>query len=188
MEKNYIRLPGKLIDLCTYRTDDEAIDKYNTWFNDSTINMWIKRNGMVTYITKDNIKRMEDWFGSNEYAFNIQLKNGELVGICNIEVQPTARNSMLSIYIGEESARDKGIGTEVIKMLVKYCFEELNLHNVVLKVKADNARAIKVYEKCGFKICGTEKDKAFYQGHWCDVHTMQILEQEYFDNEQWKIQ
>ena len=180
--KNYIRLKGEKINLCTYRTDDEAIDKYNEWFNDENIDMWIKHNCRVSYITRENIKAMAPWIGSNEYAFNIQDKHGELVGIGYISLQPNARNAMLGIYIGNDAFRDKGIGTEVIKMLVKYCFEELNIHNVALKVKADNERAIATYTKAGFKYCGTEREKAFYKGKWCDVNTMQILEQEYFES------
>ncbi len=180
MENTYIRFHGEMVDLYTYRTDIEAIDAYNRWFNDEDINMWIAHNNKVAYITEENIKNFHEWFGNNEYAFNIQSKSGTLIGHCAILLQPNSRNGLINILIGEQSYRDKGIGTSVMKMLIKYCFEELNLHNVILKVKADNRRAIKVYNKVGFKICGTERERAFYKGKWCDVHTMQILEQEYY--------
>jgi len=38
-----------------------------------------------------------------------------------------------------------------MNLLVKYCFEELLMKKVFLKVYSDNKRAIKSYEKAGFK-------------------------------------
>ena len=42
------------------------------------------------------------------------------------------------------------LGTEAIRRMIEYGFESLGLKRIVLKVYPDNARAIHVYEKCGF--------------------------------------
>ena len=46
-----------------------------------------------------------------------------------------------------EPYQDKGYGTEVVKSLVEQGYKSL-------WVRADNARAIHVYEKCGFESAG----------------------------------
>ena len=47
--------------------------------------------------------------------------------------------------------QDRGYGTEALKRAVEYGFGELGLRRIWLGVYADNARAIHVYEKCGFR-------------------------------------
>ncbi len=47
--------------------------------------------------------------------------------------------------------QEKGYGTEAIPAMVRYGMEILGLRRIFLKVYPDNARAIHVYEKCGFR-------------------------------------
>lgn len=47
--------------------------------------------------------------------------------------------------------QDRGYGTEAVRAMVDYGRDALGLHRVFLKVFPDNARAIHVYEKCGFR-------------------------------------
>lgn len=49
------------------------------------------------------------------------------------------------------SMQNKGYGKEALKRSVEYGFNELGLTRIYLGVYADNARAIHVYESCGFK-------------------------------------
>lgn len=62
------------------------------------------------------------------------------------------------IFIGEDSCRGKGIGSEAGKLLVKYAFEELKLHKIFLRVFEDNEVAINSYKNIGFTIEGIFKD------------------------------
>ncbi len=50
---------------------------------------------------------------------------------------------------GEKGVAPGGIG-RVIHRMHDFCFEELNQREVALYVFADNRRAIKLYERCGF--------------------------------------
>ena len=54
------------------------------------------------------------------------------------------------IFIGEESARGQGIGSMTAALMVEYCFKQLRLHRLFLRVFADNHQAIRSYEKAGF--------------------------------------
>lgn len=61
------------------------------------------------------------------------------------------RIGTVGIFIGDENNRSNGYGTEALKLLLDYGFNYLNLNNIMLAVKSFNERAIKCYEKVGFK-------------------------------------
>jgi RimJ/RimL family protein N-acetyltransferase len=59
------------------------------------------------------------------------------------------------IMIGEASASGKGYAREATQLIVqRFGFEQLGLRRIYLEVFADNAPAIAVYEKCGFRQVG----------------------------------
>jgi RimJ/RimL family protein N-acetyltransferase len=62
------------------------------------------------------------------------------------EAEVDLKNHMLSRLVIYELYQNRGFGTEVVKILT----ERYNLNN--LWVRADNSRAIHVYEKCGYKV------------------------------------
>ena len=173
------RLRGINVNLCLFRLDDEAIETYTRWIADETINFWVGQHCNVIEL-RDEDKWAKREVPNSVKRFNIvDRHSNKLIGNCDITVDEYSRNACLGILIGEETGRNKGYGTETVKLLVRYCFEQLNMHNVWLQVNGDNKRAIKCYEKAGLKICVTEKEADWANNHWCDVLTMQILDREY---------
>lgn len=79
------------------------------------------------------------------------------------------------IFIGEEDARGRGIGTAAAKMMVQYCFEEEGLHKVFLRAFAHNAQAIRSYEKAGFVQEAYLKDDVCIQEKYYDIVLMAII-------------
>jgi RimJ/RimL family protein N-acetyltransferase len=63
--------------------------------------------------------------------------------------------------------------------MLGFAFRELNLHRVQLDVFAFNPRAIRCYEKAGFRHEGTLRDAFFRDGVFHDVHRMAVLETEF---------
>jgi len=55
-------------------------------------------------------------------------------------------------FIGEPELWGRGIGTQMIIILLEYLSSKLGVSKVVLDVKNTNLQAIKCYEKCGFRI------------------------------------
>ena len=79
----------------------------------------------------------------------IEKSSGAFIG--NIELlDPTDTEAELGIAITAEK-QDLGYGTEAIFAVTRYAFETLDLKRVFLKVYPDNARALRVYVKCGFR-------------------------------------
>lgn len=73
------------------------------------------------------------------------------------------------IFIGEEHARGRGIGTAAAKLMLRYCFEEEGLHRIYLRVFADNLQAIRSYEKAGFVREGYLRDDVCIDGKYRDI-------------------
>ena len=59
--------------------------------------------------------------------------------------------------------QEKGYGTEAIPAMVRYGMDELGLSRVYLKAFPFNARAIHVYEKCGFREYDRNDEDVFME-------------------------
>lgn len=73
------------------------------------------------------------------------------------------------IFIGEPSARGRGVGSATAKLMLRYCFEEEKLHRVYLRVFAENLQAIGSYEKAGFEREGLLKGDVCIDGVYRDI-------------------
>jgi diamine N-acetyltransferase len=84
----------------------------------------------------------------------------------------------LSIWLGQ-GHRDEGNGTEALRLALRYAFDDLKLHKVYLRVLAYNARAIRAYQKVGFRVEGTLREEMYVQGEWHDLIYMGVLAPEF---------
>ncbi|RAN76871.1 GNAT family N-acetyltransferase [Bacillus sp. SRB_331] len=118
---------------------------------------------------------------SSRYDFAICLKStDEMIGELSIldideENQRAGfRISMLSIAL-----TGKGYGTEAMKIVLSFVFEQLTLNRLQLEVFSHNSRGIRAYEKIGFVKEGTLRQSLFYNGKCSDEIIMAILKSDY---------
>lgn len=130
--------------------------------------------------------RHEAWFESmlkrdDVHLFGIRhLDSGRLIGSCQLlGVHPIHRHAELQVRIGEAAARGHGYGTQALELLVRFGFVDLHLHRISLHVFADNAVAIRTYEKVGFRREGVLRDAAYVDGRYVDVVIMGILKTDF---------
>jgi RimJ/RimL family protein N-acetyltransferase len=84
----------------------------------------------------------------------------------------------LSIWIGQHF-RGGGNGTEALRLALRHAFGPLALHKVYLRVLDYNARAIRTYQKCGFRVEGILRQEMKVNGRWQDLVYMGILADEF---------
>ena len=73
------------------------------------------------------------------------------------------------IFIGDDSFRGQGVGTETAKLFTDFALEVLGMHRVFLKVLDGNVKARRSYEKAGFVYEGTFRDMVKLDGEFHDV-------------------
>ncbi|WP_433747604.1 GNAT family N-acetyltransferase [Falsibacillus pallidus] len=71
-------------------------------------------------------------------------------------------------FIGETSYWNKGIGTLLVQSMVKYLIEEKQADRVVMDPQTWNERAIRCYEKCGFKKVKLLPKNEWHEGEYRD--------------------
>ena len=144
-------LEGTLVRLRAMEPGDLE-DAYK-WVNDREVTLWMT-SLRYPVSRKDEQKWIDDAptnsFGGVRLA--IETKDGKHIGGINLHrVNPEDRKAGLGIMIGEKDHWSNGYGTDAIKTLLSFAFDEMNLHRVWLHVFADNERAIGCYQKCGFR-------------------------------------
>ncbi len=97
-----------------------------------------------------------------------------------VRIDWVGRMATFYIAIAEKENWSKGYGSEATKLMVQYAFKTLNLNRVQLHVSTENTRAVKTYQKIGFKIEGTLKQAMYFDGHYHDFYLMAILKDDYF--------
>ena len=88
------------------------------------------------------------------------------------------RTGELGLVIGEKAVWNSGLGTDAVRTLVRWGFRELNLNRACLRVFADNAGAIRCYEKVGFQHEGRLRQDRYQDGQDLDTLVMGLLRQE----------
>ncbi|MBW3661515.1 MAG: GNAT family N-acetyltransferase [Actinobacteria bacterium] len=89
-----------------------------------------------------------------------------------------SRVARLGIQLHPDS-RGRGLGTDAVRTVVRYAFDQLNLRRVWLGVQDDQAVALGCYGKAGFVEEGRLRDEVWRDGAWHDLVIMSVLQHEW---------
>lgn len=81
----------------------------------------------------------------------------------------------IDVFIGETEYQNQGIGTKAIKLLTKYLFEVKSVDVILIDPQTWNSRAIKCYEKCGFKAIKILEKRELHEGQYRDNLVMLLV-------------
>jgi RimJ/RimL family protein N-acetyltransferase len=128
---------------------------------------------------------LRQWYGTrNEQADRLDLavvdnSTGDAVGeVVLNEWEPANACCNFRILIGP-AGRDRGLGTEATRLMLRHAFESLGLHRVGLEVYASNPRGLRTYDKVGFVREGVRRDALRFDGEWVDSVLMAVLAPEW---------
>jgi len=121
------------------------------------------------------------WLSSqkNFLIWAILDDKGQHQGNISLQLSPRHKSAYLQIYIGNPSARGKGMGQDVLRCVLGYFFRHLRLHRVWLHTAPDNIAAIQLYRKCGFVREGIERESILRDGQYDDQWRWSILASEW---------
>lgn len=110
----------------------------------------------------------------------VARETGRAIGECGLlRLFYPWRNTDLSIILGEKDAWGQGYGTEAINLLLDYAFGALALHRVSIGVVGFNERALRFYEKIGFRREGVQRDGYYHNHKFSDFVMLSLLEDEF---------
>lgn len=108
------------------------------------------------------------------------IDSAQPIGVISLEnINWCDRASEVGIIVGDQAFWGKGYGTDAMRVLLRVGFDWYNLHRIDLRVIADNERAIRSYEKCGYQHEGRMREAMFVGGEHKDVLLMSMLEDEF---------
>lgn len=107
--------------------------------------------------------------------FAIEL-DGQIIGSIQYaeETDPDYRHAGIDVFL-DAAHQDRGLGTEAVRTLARYLFEVRGHHRLTIDPAAANARAIRAYEKVGFRPVGVmrhyerRQDGTFHDGLLMDM-------------------
>jgi RimJ/RimL family protein N-acetyltransferase len=171
---------GQRIRLRSVEKDD--LPRFVKWFADPET-----RTYLAMYLPF-NLAQEEKWYERNQMAGDLQAwaidaqPDDSLaghwvhIGSCGFHhIDHRSRAGELGIVIGAPDYRGQGYGTDAVQTLTAFGFYTLNLNRIYLRVFADNARAIRCYEKVGFQLEGRLRQDNYNNGAYRDTLIMGLL-------------
>lgn len=169
---------GCRVDFRPLEFSDEPL--LRRWINDPAV--W----ATLLHRPPINAVREREWISSlgkdrKDYVFGIVVRDEDrLIGTTGLHnVDPVTRSATFGLMIGDRRYHNRGYGTEATQLALRYGFRELNLNRIQLSVFADNWRAIRVYQKCGFKHEGCLRQAQYRNGRYVDEYRFAILREEW---------
>jgi RimJ/RimL family protein N-acetyltransferase len=162
---------------------DSMLRHWNTWELRRTIGVPLPRPKAA----------MEDWFiqtsktdpwkdGALTLAIT-EKRSGEFLGVATLRaIQSPHSRGRIGISIFDPEKRSKGYGTDATRVLLWICFHILGLRSISLDTFPDNERAVRTYEKCGFKRVGLLRETEYMGGEYHDLLIMDILRNEFMQD------
>jgi diamine N-acetyltransferase len=174
-------LYGKRIRLRAIERED--LPHFVVWLNDPEV----RRN--LQLFQPLSLTQEEEWFNGilqrpvDEQPLVIEIKiadGWQAVGNVGLfAIRNADRAAETGIFIGEKSLWGQGYGTEVMTLMLKHGFKELNLNRIFLRVYETNQRGLRAYEKAGFKQEGRLRQDRFMDGKYIDVLLMSVIRSEW---------
>ncbi|WP_238996509.1 GNAT family N-acetyltransferase [Paenibacillus pinistramenti] len=174
--KYFKKIEGTRLFLSPVNPDDAEI--YTQWINDLPTSLRLGNAAEVYSLPQE--RAFLEGIAKEGMNFAIVLKDTEeLLGNCSLfSINHIHRRAELGIFIGSQSSRNKGYGTEAIQLLAEYGFKVLNLNNIMLRLFEFNHPARKCYEKAGFRLFGRRSQSYFVNGQYFDELYMELLSNE----------
>lgn len=168
---------GQLVKLTAYKAEDIAV--MEKWHEDDVY----LRNVDTDIAFPKSKSEIESDLKSHSNSFEFALRTldkDELIGFVAIHsIEWNNQKGLLAIGIGEAKNRNKGYGSDALKVILRYAFHELNLNRVGLDVIEYNPGGVRAYEKAGFKHEGRLRSAVNRDGKFYDLLNMGILRSEW---------
>lgn len=150
----------------------------SAWLNMRDVNQYIdviypvsKRDADSFVLDGDN--------GDSKRIFIIDNEDRKPIGFIVLSnIKWEYRNLELGIVIYDNNYRGRGYGFDALNAVIKFIFNDMNMHLIYLNVAEDNAAAINLYKKLGFTEEGVLRDRYYRGGKYHNITVMSKINPE----------
>ena len=170
-------LKGKAVYLRALEPED--LDFIHAVENDETI--WEVSNTQTPYsrfLIKQYLENAhQDIYQAKQLRLAIcHDRSFPAVGLIDLfEYDPRNNRAGVGIIIKSPNERNKGIGSEALRLLINYAFGKLNLHQLYANIDIGNEASIVLFTNFGFEKIGIKKGWNLVNGAYKDEAMYQLI-------------
>jgi RimJ/RimL family protein N-acetyltransferase len=170
-------IAGEHVILRAFERDDA--ERCYRWMNDPNIVRTLKTRYPIAF--QNEIEWLDRAMhvspNDSERHFAIEKKDDRShIGNASIhDIEWVSRTAAFGLFIGEPSAWNKGFGSDAIRTLVRFAFDEMNLRKLRNNVFDYNDRAKHILETQGFVQEGRLRKEFYREGSYHDIVLLSIF-------------
>ncbi len=150
---NYSLYEGNLIRLTAPEPDQDA-ETESRWTHD-TIYLRLLSTEPARPLAPAQVKRRHEARQKEvggKYYFAVRTRaDNRLIGFVRLyHIEWNNGTAELAIGIGDPADRRQGYGADALRLILRYAFDELNLHRLSVSVPEYNQAALRFFEQAGF--------------------------------------
>lgn len=155
----------------------EHIPFYYEWRNNPDVAVY----DQIEFLRPMSYEEVDTWSQRMVEGPTFLICDGDKpIGTCAfMGLDQRNRHAELAIVIGDMDYWGKGYGYQIMRQLLDWGFEGLNLRRLYLNVFDFNERAIALYKKCGFKEEGRLREMVYRHGKYHDILTFGLMKDEW---------
>jgi len=160
--------------------ENEDLELMREMLNDPEI-----ENAVVGWAFPVSKSQQQQWYENNinnttNFRFIIETPENEAVGLATLtNIDWKNRSATHGIKLANRANRGQGIGTDTVMAIMRYAFEELNLHRLNGSWLEKNRGSERLYTKCGWVIEGQKRQCVYKNGEFHNLMQVGILKSEY---------
>ena len=162
---------GEMVILSQYFEGDVS-KEYLSWLSDKEINRFLEAR-FTEYseaLAKEYVNSCIK--SSNTYFLRIVSKKDDFIGTCTITYNENHRTAEIGLMLGDKAFHNKGIGTEVIGLLTRFCCSNLGSRKVTAGLYVPNVGSLRAFLKNGFSIESRLGSQVLLEGKPVDVYRL----------------
>jgi len=174
-------LTGQKVILRPVKRSD--IQYFLKWFNDPEVTQYLAMYLPMTEMAEEKWIEELGARANTDVLFVIEAIEDDVnkaIGSMGLHgISPKDHFATFGIAIGEKDYWSKGYGTEAAQLIIKYGFEQLNLHRVSSSAFSFNERSLRLHRKVGFQEEGRQREALFKNGEYHDLVVFGLLREEW---------
>ncbi|EFM08883.1 GCN5-related N-acetyltransferase [Paenibacillus curdlanolyticus YK9] len=179
------------VSIIRLQNNDDDFSLLFKWLNDKKLLNFIEGTS-TTYTRSQIVEKYGPRARGEHYVTPCIIKNNNVaIGylqfyqLQEVEIQEYgAKTDQLQygidLFIGETDCWGQGMGTTALELIINYLFTEQGATDLFVDPQTSNTRAIRSYEKCGFKKVKILHEHEIFDGVYKDNQLMRVSRDEFF--------